>query len=209
MKTRIGFVSNSSTTSFLLAIKKPRSDLHFDYLNAIEFLVTYLGYDKDALDFFYSNGSEKIVEIKEEIVELQADVDYCKVEKKDLEEFVEKAADAMPIVERFMKLLQKQKMSRVCDNDKDRKDEIRYEREYPNQPRELAHDEIRNKEDHIRWVSKQIVELTELLEKMESYDDSWIMVRFKSDYMRDVKLDDMVQWLIENGKAEIVNKETT
>ena len=207
MKTRTGFVSNSSTTSFLLAVKKPTDELHYDYLKGIEFIIEHVGFKKDDLDFFCCAPSEKAQEIKEEIEELEADRKYCEDQIQELKELIEKSSELSGLLDQFLSLSSKPKYALTKD-EQGRKWEVRSEREYVS-CRSTVKFEIESKNTHIIWLSKKIDELKGALKNLEGYDDSFVMVGFKCDRMSDYGLESMVQWLLNNGKADLVEKAIT
>jgi hypothetical protein len=87
MKTRSGFVSNSSTSSFILAFKEPQKckccgQTPFDFLRHMEIM----GVQKETHGYFIHNTKDEIKNTKYEIEELEKDKVWLEKKIKEYKE---------------------------------------------------------------------------------------------------------------------------
>ena len=121
MKTRLGFVSNSSSSSFVMAVAPGKT--------IKEMVKKYFGYDADQKDFFDLNKEipKAIAENAEKIRDNDKNEDYLPEEilKKIREEyeaidFLEEARQNPKIIEKFIPKAEQEVFKKILTEKKDK-----------------------------------------------------------------------------------------
>jgi len=189
MKTRSGFVSNSSSTSFVILVKP-------DKVQSVEFILKHL---KHPMDNPCPTVPERIKELKTEIKDIDKDIVYL--------DGIYARIDVIPN-QSFIdhELLQKYSTFHML-----RKEAIRSDRKYP-LPAKMRG--ARDKGDFLGDIRRLKEDLQEDRAKCEQEilkiagNKDWVFVSFEEDAMWGT-LKQMVNDLVKTGDAIVLKQETT
>ncbi len=191
MKSRFGFVSNSSSTSFVILVKP-------DKVESVEFILKHLKHEM--------NGGnpcptvpERIKELKTEIKDIDKDVIYV----DGIFDKINAISDQSFTDHEFLSRYSTYRMLQ--------KEAIRSDRKYPI-PRKMRMS--RDKEDFLGDIRRLKEDLQEDRAKCEteiqkiSGNKDWVFVSFEEDAMWGT-LKQMVSDLVKTGDAVVLKQETS
>ena len=207
MKTRNGFVSNSSTSSFLIAIKKPEVCPHCG-CTPIDFLKTLqISDNKNNKDYEFSDLDVN---------------DYISTQKDELEELNKDRNWILKKIKLYEKLLNDKKLAEGIQtfnlvledlNDKKRgfKNYIRDNRWFHDEDNSVL-DTVKSQIKRLStvYVDKKIKEITEIITQLEKLnsDDVWTLFNIDIDYMRSNKtINNAIDIILESKQAVLIKKE--
>jgi hypothetical protein len=208
MKIRSGFVSNSSSTCFLLAAKIPEKTESPSWFDVLDFLVDHCG-GPDNLKVFSTTALEQIERWKKEINELEEDKKWCLEELKIYED-MEAAKIALPLLGRLIKFEHQRQYIKNYGHEPDEeqiKQEIRCYRKYGQETAdETLHYAKRRKNFDIAKIEQNILKLSEKIKKAKPYTDKcWKLIGFEEDNFSGF-IKKAVEKLDEDGNIVILEK---
>lgn len=200
MKTRKSHISNSSSTSFVIALKKTKDSDHINYVEAIEFIIEMAGYQQSELKYFTGSVMDRKEKIKEENKQLSLDLDWCHKKIENLESISFQNEDVVQVLEKLNLI----KNSPMREND-----DIRFLRDLDLSDIGTAiQDEIRNIGYHVTKILEDKEQLEKILEKLNQLDDDYSIVGFEEDHWAGI-CKHMIEHLISLDKAIILEQVST
>jgi hypothetical protein len=208
MKTRSGFVSNSSSSSFIVAVKIVESqDGSPTWFNILEFLIKKYG-GRDELKSFSSKVGEQIKVWRKELKELKADKNWCLDQHKIYEDMLAVEV-AIPLLAKLLRHDTERKQPQydketTAIHDKAR---IRCTREYgETEARQVLESAKERINYDIMRIDRDIAQLSKKIEKVKQYDsDEWYLLGFEEDNYSD-PVAQGIKELEERGQAVIVER---
>jgi hypothetical protein len=214
MKARNGFVSNSSSTSFVVAIKEHTDKQLPSALSLIELVVDRLKMDKGNLKFFTGKARDTIANIDAEILALELDKKWVEKEKA-LWEKATSHVDLLPALRTIAwwprPLRSKPPTPENC---------VDYVVRYKREMEELEETAQRNGEQVIKRYMESIdfrvksieSDIEALRKRKKLYmayaaNDEWHLVGFTEDHYHGI-LEEMIEGLVRNNMAVIVEQKT-
>ena len=206
MKTRNGLVSNSSSSSFIIAVKKMKKGDLTSPSEMIDFLIKHSGLigGRDALKFFTKTPKQYNDALSKETKELEANIKWAESQKAYCEEAL-KDKKIMEVLGR-MKHIGQAFRNRM---EKGGTEEGRILREYtPTVQKELKND-IETLGYRIEGDQKQIEELNAKAKKIKRYlNGEWKLIGFEEDHWGDI-LKSAVKEMVKKKQAFIVEEVNT
>lgn len=213
MKYRNGFVSNSSSSSFIVAVKQVESDDGSpSWFNFLNLLIENTG-GQDRLKSFSSAVSDQIAKWQEEVEELKLDRDWA-IEKAKIYEDITAIDVALPLLAKLIEHEDRYPHPEIPQSQlKWRLRGPRETEEYSKEtPLQKAKESLQWKKDSIRMdisrARKSIDSLIEKIKKAEPYNSNeWTLIRFEEDNWGGV-LTKAVEQLVKSNQAIIIEKQT-
>ena len=199
MKIRNGFVSNSSSSSFIVVVKRPK-DNETNYLEIIDFIIKHYYQYKSADTNFSSTIQEHTLSLETEIKELTKDLSFLEKQKEFLESLVKDSK-----LEKHMGNLLK-----YLNQKNTLKGNVRCGREiYKENPKSFLKDETYYLTCDITRIKDKAKNLNLRLTEIKKYnDDTWKIIGFEEDISHS-PISSAIKELEEKGLAAILKKVTT
>jgi len=212
MKARSGFVSNSSTSSFIIVVKNSGAEGE-DWFGQLEFVVGSLTHGKmDNVKWHAGKISEYRETLMRELEGLQKSKEVCEKELKEFKAII-KNKEARRGAELVLELQSRKKQREF---QKEGPEGILQEvtlKQYDSRRKpfnRLVKNELERYDSGLTELSKKIEKLWERLKAVEPYNDKkWKMVSFEEENSWGVGITDAAERLVNMGKAVIVHKEST
>jgi len=211
MKSRQGFVSNSSSSSFVIAIKKAKSKKFSDPSSVIDFLIKHSGAKYGDLKYFSQTPKKYDFLLKKEIKELQKDVRWVEKQKSGLEEALgnEDVVEILAKINRMPSIQSAKKRNEDNANKDKTNEDNRFSREYMHSMKEALEREITSLEYSLNSMGEKIKELQEKEKKIQPYlDGDWQLIGFEEDMWGSV-LKSAIEDMARRKEAIIIEKATT
>jgi len=198
MKTRTGFVSNSSTSSFVIAFNMQRDpDSNVNYSEILESIIEAMSKVNKNIKIHYAPNrimelDHEIENAQNEIISLANRIDYIKELSKN-KETLRLATELMQIVEH--------------DNIRIQESEI-YSR-YMKSPEETIEQQINWLSHHLKTQTEKQITLTKLRASYNKFDsEDWRIFEYEEDQMSS-QIKPLVESLMKIGRAEIIENNSS
>jgi hypothetical protein len=195
MKYRQMFVSNSSSTSFIVAFVPEENNIN---LKTFDFLLGANGNKiPPSLDVFRSTVIDRRDELKEELIAKKRDAKWLAQRISDLLECFE-----IPAIQLLMTELNK--------HHKCTKETLRYKRRDKTPWKDEIIDRIQDYNVMLEEINADIVEAKSQLKLIENLSDETVIAKWTSDnYFGYHVLSDLLDMLQIDGRVKVLEKKTT
>jgi len=203
MKIRNGFVSNSSSSSFIVAVKKPQKN-ETNYMELIEFMMKNYYKRKDLDKNFKGSIKEYTSNLEKELKKLTKDITFLEKDKIFIEEVLSNKNLIKPIGKLFEYLDNKTKLKKNLG--------VRQTREfYKNYvPKFVLENELGSINYDIDKIKNKIEILTARISDIQKYKEgSWDIICYEEDAAFGSPMSGAIKELEEKSLAKILKKETT